>query len=69
MGLLASQQTKLASAITALKTWEASAKTSGAHITQVNLELDSGTPTAAMIIFEWDDAAGEYAVRTPGTDG
>lgn len=66
MGILWSQQEKLAQAVTALQAWEADAATLGVHVAQVNLELLNTEPDKpnSTVIFEWDADAGEYAMRT-----
>lgn len=71
MGLLWSQQEKLAAAVTALQDWEAKAQSVGVHVSQINLDLlpDAEGGPVSRVIFEWDTEAGEYSMRTTGPEG
>jgi hypothetical protein len=67
-GILWSQQEKLAGAVAALQEWTDRAQAVGVRVTQLNLTLlDADNPErSSYVIFEWDEAAGEYAFRTAG---
>jgi hypothetical protein len=69
-GILWSQQEKLMAAARALAEWQAKAAQVGVSVTQVNLTLlnDATNPGlgGAMVVFEWDNQHGEYAMRTAG---
>lgn len=65
-GMPWSQRPKLETAGQALSNWETAAKAAGAHIAQINFELDpvvEGQPPT-VLIFEWDQVADQYVVRT-----
>jgi hypothetical protein len=65
-GMRWSQRDKMLLAGEAVQGWETLAQANGAHISQVNFVIDPAqegdSPTA--VIFEWDDATGEYLMRT-----
>lgn len=66
-GILWSQQEQLAGAVNALKEWQVNASAVGVLVTQLNLTLldPSGDSTRnARVVFEWNEAAQEYAMRT-----
>lgn len=66
-GILWSQQEKLAGAVEALKEWQVTASGVGVLVTQLNLTLldDTGDHSRdSRVVFEWNEAAQEYAMRT-----
>lgn len=67
-GILWSQHSKLVIAGNAINGWQDAAIAAGMHIDQLNIRIhgiNDGDP-AANVVFEWDEGAGEYVMRTGG---
>lgn len=67
-GILWSQQEKLAGAVEALKTWKAAAAERGVRVDQLTITLldAEDSSLASTVIFDWDEAAQDYRMRTTG---
>jgi hypothetical protein len=68
VGILWSQERKLAAAVDALTAWEDAAGKAGVHVESITLVVLNDDPAkpGSRVIFDWQEGAGEYAMRTAG---
>lgn len=65
-GILTSQQTLLDAAAKGLLTLRTSLAAKAVRVDQLNVTIATDTPQPRKVVFEWDDAAQEYAWRDAG---